>query len=65
MKKSTAICTIIAALLLGLAIGNKMGRNDAIRNARLVKDNGDTYVIGYSSRLDTGDSYEELHEYVR
>ena len=65
MKKSTAICAIIAALLLGLAIGNKMGRNDAIRNARLVEDNGDTYVIGYSSRLDTGDSYEELHEYVR
>lgn len=65
MKKSTAICAIIAALLLGLAIGNKMGRNDAIRNARLVEGNGDAYVIGYSSRLDTGDSYEELHEYVR
>ena len=65
MKKSAAILLIIAALVIGVVIGVKLGRNDAIRNARLVEDNGDTYVIGYSSRLDTGDSYEELHEYVR
>ena len=40
MKKSAAILLIIAALVIGVA-------------------------IGYGSRLDTGNSYEELHEYVR
>ena len=46
MKKSKIVFITIALMLIAYVVGVKIGRNQAIHNARLVEDNGETYVIG-------------------
>lgn len=65
MKKSARIFIAIALAIITYIIGVYVGRNQAINSARLVSDDGDTYVIGYGCVLDNGDSDEELHIYER
>ena len=44
MKKSIIIFSAICLMLIAYIIGVKVGRNEAIHNAYLVSDDGDTYV---------------------
>ena len=63
MKKSKIVFITIVLMLIAYLVGVKIGRDQAIHNARLVEDDGETYVIGYSyNHLEGG---EELHEYER
>ena len=63
MEKSKIVLITIALMLIAYVVGVKIGRDQAIHNARLVEDNGETYVIGYSYGYIEGG--EELHEYER
>ena len=65
MKKSTAIFLILLSIVVPLAIGIKIGRNQAIKNARLVHDDGETYVIAYGYGEYPDNLDEEVHEYRR
>lgn len=64
MKKSIIIFSTICLMLIAYIIGVKVGRNEAIHNAYLVSDDGDTYVIGYGYNNDD-ELDDEYHEYIR
>lgn len=63
MKKSIIIFSAICLMFIAYIIGVKVGRNEAIHNARLVSNDGNTYVIGYGYNGEECD--EECHEYRR
>lgn len=65
MKKSkvliifSAICLMVIAYIIGVNVG----RNEAIKNARLVEVNDDSYIISYGHN-GAEDIDDECHEYI-